>query len=93
MIGIDRDLIEFYKKLSNIRNNYTLKKLGKLTLEENALIKYDDLCVDLIKENQKSKEVIKKVSTRLEYYLIGNLKYESSQKEFIKLLDILKEVE
>lgn len=93
MIEIDRDLIEFYKKLSDIRNSYILKKVGKLTLEENALIKYDDLCVDLIKENQKYKEVIEKVSTRLEYYLIGNLKYESSQEEFIKLLNILKEVE
>lgn len=46
---------------------------------------------DLYQENQKYKEVIEKVSTRLEYYLIGNLKYESSQEEFIKLLNILKE--
>ena len=49
--------------------------------------------VDLQQENQKYKEVIDKVSTRLEYFLIGNLKYQSSQEEFIKLLNILKEVE
>lgn len=53
---------------------------------------FDEL-LNFQNENQKYKEVIKKVSTRLEYYLISNLKYESSQKEFIKLLDILKEVE
>lgn len=47
----------------------------------------------LEEENKKYKEVIDKVSTRLEYFLIGNLKYQSSQEEFIKLLYILKEVE
>lgn len=47
----------------------------------------------LLEENQKYKEVIDKVSTRLEYFLIGNSKYQSSQEEFIKLLNILKEVE
>ena len=48
---------------------------------------------DLEQERDKYKEVIDKVSTRLEYFLIGNLKYQSSQEEFIKLLNILKEVE
>lgn len=91
MKGIDRDLIEFYKKISDIRNNYTLKKVGKLTLEENALIKYDDLCVDLIKENQKYKEVFEKIKSLLnDYELQGN--------EIIKLYceeikSCLKEVE
>ena len=47
----------------------------------------------LQQENHKYKEVIDKVSTRLEYFLIGNSKYQSSQEEFIKLLNILKEVE
>lgn len=41
----------------------------------------------------KQKEVIDMVSARLEYFLIGNLKYQSSQEEFIKLLNILKGVE
>ena len=52
-----------------------------------------DNTMDLMEENQKYKEVIDKASARLEYYLIGNLKYESSQVEFIKLLNILKEVQ
>lgn len=38
----------------------------------------------------KQKKVIDMVSARLEYFLIGNLKYQSSQEEFIKLLNILK---
>ena len=42
---------------------------------------------------KKQKKVIDMVSARLEYFLIGNLKYQSSQEEFIKLLNILKEVE
>ena len=44
-------------------------------------------------KNKKYEEVIDKVYTRLEYFLIGNSKYQSSQEEFIKLLNILKEVE
>lgn len=47
----------------------------------------------LEEENQKYKEAIDKLSTRLEYFLIGNSKYQSSQEEFIKLLNVLKEVE
>ena len=41
---------------------------------------------------KKQKEVIDRASARLEYFLIGNLKYQSSQEEFIKLVNILKEV-
>ena len=52
-----------------------------------------DYITNLQQENQKYKEVIDKVTSRLEYFLIGNLKYQSSQEEFIKLLIILKEVE
>lgn len=40
---------------------------------------------------KKQKEVIDRASARLECFLIGNLKYQSSQKEFIKLVNILKE--
>lgn len=46
----------------------------------------------LQQENKQLKKVIDMVSARLEYFLIGNLKYQSSQEEFIKLLNILKEV-
>ena len=52
-----------------------------------------DYITNLQQENQKYKEVIDKVTSRLEYFLIGNLKYQSSQEEFIKLLIILKEVD
>ena len=52
-----------------------------------------DYITNLQQENIKYKEVIDKVTSRLEYFLIGNLKYQSSQEEFIKLLIILKEVE
>ena len=52
-----------------------------------------DFVNNLAEQNKKYKEVIDKVSTRLEYFLIGNSKYQSSQEEFIKLLDILKEAD
>lgn len=43
-------------------------------------------------ERDKYKKAIDEIATRLEYFLIGNLKYQSSQDEFIKLLNILNEV-
>ena len=64
-------------------------------MQENEVSDYEKekAIKELQQENQRYKEVIDKVSTRLEYFLIGNLKYQSSQEEFIKLLNILKEVE
>lgn len=47
---------------------------------------------DLEQKVKKQQEVIDKIATRLEYFLIGNLKYQSSQDEFIKLLNMLNEV-
>lgn len=47
---------------------------------------------DLEQKVKKQQEVIDKIATRLECFLIGNLKYQSSQDEFIKLLNILNEV-
>ena len=67
-------------------------------VDENAKAKFDMLCHledfevrywELQKENEQLKKVIDMVSARLEYFLIGNLKYQSSQEEFIKLLNIL----
>lgn len=53
---------------------------------------YDILLKANTEENKELKKVIDRASARLEYFLIGNLKYQSSQEEFIKLLNILKEV-
>ena len=71
------------------------KNIGDMTESE-----LKDFIIELQEENsryerkiKKYKEVIDKVYTRLEYYLIGNLKYKSSQEQFIKLLNVLKEVE
>ena len=46
----------------------------------------------LQQQRDKYKEVIEEVRERLEYYLIGNMKYEDSQKEFKKLLQMLDKV-
>ena len=47
--------------LAEIRNGYALNKYGNLTLEQNSLIKYDNLCLNLIKENQELKKDIKNI--------------------------------
>ena len=59
---IDKNMIA----LAEIRNGYTLLKYGNLTLEQNSLIKYDNLCLKLIEENQKYKEVIDKLEKYIE---------------------------
>lgn len=58
-------------------------------LEELHDFYFEKYC-DLQQENKQLKKVIDMVYTRLEYFLIGNLKYQSSQEEFIKLANILK---
>lgn len=71
-------------------------------MNNDELIEYSIRTSETIKEEikpklidyfYKQKKVIDMVSARLEYFLIGNLKYQSSQEEFIKLLNILKGVE
>lgn len=54
---------------------------------------YEILLKANTEENKKLKKVIDRASARLKCFLIGNLKYQSSQKEFIKLVNILKEAE
>ncbi len=82
--------------LTEIRNDYSLKKYGNLTSEQIALLKYDDLCVDLIKENKKYKEVIEKAIEYINgaYEMAIYTKSVSLDQENIEdLLAILKEVE
>lgn len=80
-------IIEF-DEVSKIKEEQLTEFIEKTGIKFHVLESDNDL-----KKYKKYKEVIDKVSTRLEYFLIGNLKYKSSQKEFIKLLNILKEVE
>lgn len=49
---------EKLEKLKEIRNIYTFPNstLHKLTFEQTLLIKYDDLCIELIEENQELKQ-------------------------------------
>ena len=67
--------------------NLTQRKYIKRLLDE--LDNADNFVKKLYFENKQLKKVIDMASARLEYFLIGNLKYQSSQEEFIKLLNIL----
>ena len=69
---------------------------GKEILRDSQCINYKyyhNNCIEnLQQENKKQKEAIDKITSILEYYLIGNLKYQSAQEEFVNLLNILNEV-
>ena len=80
--------------LAEIRNGYALNKYGNLTLEQNSLIKYDNLCLNLIKENQELKKQLEELDKKL--FLTKNeldMRQKSidnklnQQKEFIEYLE------
>lgn len=79
--------------LAEIRNIYSLKKYGNLNSEQVSLIKYDELCLNLIKENQKYKEVIDKAMSKLGRYADELTSNGNAYAVCVDLLDILKEVE
>ena len=81
--------------LAEIRNSYSLKKYGNLISEQIALLKYDDLCISIIEENE---ELNKQYCNRTDCFgrikeskQYDNLvqKVENQQKEFIEWLENL----
>lgn len=80
---IDKNMIA----LAEIRNGYTLPKYGNLTFEQNSLIKYDNLCLNLIKENQKYKEVIDKINLKIADYLENNYSIYAENEIEIDLIN------
>ena len=89
------DKEEYYKRIEKINNRFKTDRVSAdeeyhLVCQKNYLsTKYIE---HLEQQCKKQKEAIDRASARLEYFLIGNLKYQSSQEEFIKLVNILKEV-
>ena len=82
--------------LAEIRNGYALNKYGNLTLEQNSLIKYDNLCLSLIKEIQELKKQLEYLRSREYYnqlrferdmlqYVVDNGKVSKEDKEFIDM--------
>ena len=83
---IDKNMIA----LAEIRYGYTLPKYGNLTLEQDSLIKYDNLCLKLIEENQKYKEVIDKINLKIADYLESNYSiYAENEIE----IDLINEID
>lgn len=81
---IDKNMIA----LAEIRNGYTLNKYGNLTLEQNSLIKYDNLCLKLIEENQELKKQLKNYKKLgFKHLQDKNNNLETQQKEFIEWLE------
>ena len=78
----DRFCLELIKEIDQLNEKVILLRASEPMLE---LEKYYG-------DRDKYKEVIEEVRERLEYYLIGNMKYEDSQKEFKKLLQMLDKV-
>ena len=83
---IDKNMIA----LAEIRNGYTLNKYGNLTLEQNSLIKYDNLCLKLIEENQQYEGVIDKINLKIADYLENNYSiYAENEIE----IDLINEID
>lgn len=83
------------KELENLLDNYENAIYGQAFPIDPSIHQLHlllDYIANLEQQCKKQKEVIDRASARLEYFLIGNLKYQSSQEEFIKLVNILKEV-
>lgn len=78
----DRFCLELIKEIDQLNEKVILLRASEPMLE---LEKYYG-------DRDKYKEVIEEVRERLEYYLIGNMKYEDSQEEFKKLLQMLDKV-
>ena len=77
---IDKNMIA----LAEIRNGYTLNKYGNLTLEQNSLIKYDNLCLKLIEENQELKNSINALQKELNEENFQCSKYAIENQELKK---------
>lgn len=73
-------------------NKYYIQGSDHYLIPKDVFIELFNEMINWKEESKKQKEVIDRASARLEYFLIGNLKYQSSQEEFIKLVNILKEV-
>ena len=94
-------------KFIKIKNRYGIRRIGELSINEQALVEYEKFCLDLIKENEKQKEVIDKANKKLNNFIgcckaekleSGNdyihRKYWDMFERFNKQIkDILKEVE
>ena len=91
----ENNYLKFGEYLNDMQCDDTANKLSLDDLEyvkklqqENQSLKKEN---KILRENAENNDkVIDMLSARLEYFLIGNLKYQSSQAEFIKLLKILK---
>lgn len=46
-------------------------------------------CLAIIQQRDLYNSVIDEIDTRLEYYLMGNMKFKDSQEEFKKIMNIL----
>ena len=84
------DLVEKLQKENEELKNKVIKRDNDIIyLEETAEKEF--LTKQEVKENYIPKDKIREVKKYLEYYLIGNLKYENCQNEFKKILKLLEE--
>ena len=99
---MDNNMLKFIK----IRNIYVIRRIGELSINEQALVEYEKFCLDLIKENEKQKEVIDKANKKLNNFIdcckaeklesgsdyIHHQYWDMFEKFNKQIKDILKEV-
>ena len=95
--------IKIIEELLEIRNRYSLSKIENCNDKQICLLKYDELCVKLIKENQHLKERLQQAEEVIEKVIkfINDARYDKELKTIAygglnvnginKILDILNE--
>lgn len=78
---------EEMRKLAEIRHSFSIKKYGEPTNEEIALIKYDELCLSLIFENQQLNNTNIQLSTLNTNLRSARDKYKSALDEIRKYIE------
>lgn len=88
---MDNNMLRFVE----IRNTYARPKIGELSINEKALAEYEKFCLDLIRDNEKQKEIIDKLKKYIEkwsrYY--GLSMSTELSTHFDNILSILEDKE
>lgn len=84
---MDNNMLKFIE----IRNSYTIPKIGELSINEKALLECEKFCLELMSQVDKQKEVIDKAIEYIEKFIPideDTILMRERQRDY--LLDILK---
>ena len=85
-------MTEEEKKAIEYLKDYIKSDLNYFTIDFNNNLRISMNLIEKLQKDNEEKDKIREAKQYLEYYLIGNLKYENCQNEFKKILKLLEEV-